>query len=760
MGHPASRTIRSRLFLVLIVAFGTIVGIAATVWRLSIEPALRLGIARERLQIARRAADQIEQFLERRIAELVEAAELSLLWAEDPRRRRETLVRLLKLAPALQEVSLVGAGGRELYRLSRTAVYTEGDLRHLEDEERFRRPWAGEVYVGEVYHPATAEPHVTIAVPVRLTRRQAAAVLAAEVNLKTLWESISHIKVGRAGMGFVVDRHGLLVAHPDYSKVLMGTKMTRHHEVREFLTSPARDPGLGQIAPGEDGRPSIGTYAVVRRTGWAVIVEEPAAVALAEVRTLERWALVLVLLAVGGVFVMSYRFSRRITRPLGELTRGVERIAEGDLSHRLAIVTGDEVETLARQFNGMAERLQRSYVALEAKIEENTRDLQALYAITTPISGATDLRGVLENALGRIVQVTGVDGAAIQLLDEQHREPALVVLHGLPSFVAPDVVGARWHDSGAAEPVLTASAPDDPASSGLRKAGFASVAFLPLSAGASLFGVMTLASRHPDRLVERERPLLGAIAHQISVAVQNARLYEEARRAMAALEAKNVELDSFVYSVSHDLKAPLVTLHGMTGIVLEDYSAKLDRAGVHYLERIQANVEQMERLIQDLLVLSRVGREGRTAESVNMREVVDDVLAGLGHLAEERGVKVVVRDDAVLRGIRTQIEQVYANLIGNAIKYAGDIATPLVEIGAIDRGEHVECYVRDNGIGIDPSYHQKVFEIFQRLKEIEAEGTGVGLALVKKIVEGAGGRVWVESTRRQGATFRFTWPKG
>jgi signal transduction histidine kinase len=102
---------------------------------------------------------------------------------------------------------------------------------------------------------------------------------------------------------------------------------------------------------------------------------------------------------------------------------------------------------------------------------------------------------------------------------------------------------------------------------------------------------------------------------------------------------------------------------------------------------------------------------------------------------------------------------VFGNLIGNALKYLGDTDQPCVEIGAVDRGEHVECFVRDNGIGIDPEYHAKIFDVFERLKDVPVDGTGVGLAIVKKIVEAAGGQVRVASARGQGATFFFTWPK-
>lgn len=226
-----------------------------------------------------------------------------------------------------------------------------------------------------------------------------------------------------------------------------------------------------------------------------------------------------------------------------------------------------------------------------------------------------------------------------------------------------------------------------------------------------------------------------------------------------ALSEKNAELDSFVYSVSHDLKAPLVTIQGMAGILAADFGSDLPSEGRHYLERIQANTQQMERLILDLLALSRIGREARAPEPVHLAEIVDDILAELAGPIRTRGIKVTQRDLGTVWAVRVQLTQVLGNLLSNAVKYLGDTPSPSIEIGSVDQGSFVECYVSDNGIGIDPAYHGKIFEIFQRLKEAEAPGTGVGLTIVKKIVEGAGGRIWVESAPGQGATFRFTWPR-
>jgi signal transduction histidine kinase len=196
-------------------------------------------------------------------------------------------------------------------------------------------------------------------------------------------------------------------------------------------------------------------------------------------------------------------------------------------------------------------------------------------------------------------------------------------------------------------------------------------------------------------------------------------------------------------------------------MVMEDKAERLDEDGKRVLKRIEANAMHMAQLIGDLLALSKIGREARAPEAVQIHEVVEGVLDRLSEQIRERGVEIDCQASVTVWGVRVHIEQVFANLISNAVKYLGSTEHGRVEVRAEETdGRFVEFSVRDNGIGIDPAYHTRVFELFQRLRDVEAEGTGVGLALVKKIIDTAGGRIWVESTPGQGATFRFTWPAG
>ena len=292
--------------------------------------------------------------------------------------------------------------------------------------------------------------------------------------------------------------------------------------------------------------------------------------------------------------------------------------------------------------------------------------------------------------------------------------------------------------------------------------GFRTAMAVPLLFGDRCYGGLSVRRRSPEPFGTEDVDLLTALAGHAAITIERARLYDDITTTNAhlrehadALQAKNDELDSFAYAVSHDLKAPLVTLQGMAGLLLDEYATELGEDGRHYLARMGATVGQMETLILDVLALSRIGREGRASEVLSLDEVVDVVLERLAELIRARGVTITRRPLGEVRAVRTQVEQLFTNLVSNAVKYMGDGPAPAVEIGLTDG----EFYVRDNGIGIDPAYHAKIFETFQRLKDIEVEGTGIGLAIVKKIIEAAGGRLRVESAAGAGATFFFTWPQ-
>jgi hypothetical protein len=196
MRLPRPQGIRARLLASLLLALGGLVGIVATAWYAAIRPALRHGVATTQAEIARRAADHINDFLEQRIGELRAAAEIGRFWEAHPGRQREALYRLLKLAPRVSEVAVFDRQGRGVLRLSRSRIFTEADPGAAREAPWLQAAMRGEVYLGEVSHDKASEPFMIVAVPLKFTATEVRGALAAEVSLKALWNSIAHIRVG------------------------------------------------------------------------------------------------------------------------------------------------------------------------------------------------------------------------------------------------------------------------------------------------------------------------------------------------------------------------------------------------------------------------------------------------------------------------------------------------------------------------------------------------------------------------------------
>jgi signal transduction histidine kinase len=237
----------------------------------------------------------------------------------------------------------------------------------------------------------------------------------------------------------------------------------------------------------------------------------------------------------------------------------------------------------------------------------------------------------------------------------------------------------------------------------------------------------------------------------------NATLEQRVQERTAALEERNAELDQFAYISSHDLKAPLRAIRQLTTWITEDAAAVLPAASQTHLMKLHRRVQRMEQMIDDLLAYSRAGRQRYAPEVVELTPLVRAISE---FLAPPPGFTIVAEPLPALRTERVPLETVLRNLIGNAIKHHDRPLVGRVSLGVVDQGPFAEFSVSDNGPGIAPQFHTRIFQVFQTLQPREqVEGSGMGLAIVKKAVESRAGRITVESQLGQGATFRFTWPK-
>jgi PAS domain S-box-containing protein len=324
------------------------------------------------------------------------------------------------------------------------------------------------------------------------------------------------------------------------------------------------------------------------------------------------------------------------------------------------------------------------------------------------------------------------------------------------------------------EPVVVADARAGPRfrlPEALAAVGATSGVSVALRHSGRAFGVLAAHTRQRRDFSPEDANFMLSVANVLAAAVERSRAEAEIRalnaglerrvaERTAELEAKNRELETFTYSVSHDLKAPLRGIEGFSRVLVEDYADRLDDDGRASLDTIRRAVQQMNQLIDDLLAYSRLERRALLPQPLELRDLVEGLLGERASELKARGVRVAVDVPEVTVSADSEgLAQAIRNLIDNALKFTAGVPAPLIEIGARTDGELCRLWVRDNGIGFDPAFGERIFGIFQRLHRPEDyPGTGIGLAIVQKAMRRMHGRAWAEAEAGRGACFYLEMP--
>lgn len=443
--------------------------------------------------------------------------------------------------------------------------------------------------------------------------------------------------------------------------------------------------------------------------------------------------LLVILVELAAISVLLQKF---LNRPLAELTQGINLIADGNYANELRRAPQAEIDGIVRQVNAMARQIAEREDALRQS-EERFRQVAAsisdhVYLTELTASGEWINRFKSPN-LEKLVKYPikkFTDDWNFWLTDVMHPDD-------LPNALAQV---ARLERGEASETEYR-----------LRRAD-GEIIWVRDSARVEQKGFSKLIYGVISNITERKQA-------EAEIYRLNAELEERVQQRTAELQLLNHELESFSYSVSHDLRAPLRAINGFSHMLQNEYASQLPQPGLEMLNSVRASAERMNQLIEDLLRFSRSSRQPLNIQTVQTLAVVQHSLEILQAEQGGRQVEVVIGDLPPCQADQSLLLQVWTNLLSNAFKYTGNRQMARVEVGC-EPGENGNIYfVKDNGVGFDMRYADRLFGVFQRLhNEAEFEGTGVGLALVQRIIQRHGGRIWAESQPDIGAAFYFFLP--
>jgi signal transduction histidine kinase len=532
--------IRRRLMLWGLSLFGIALTVVVVVGYSYTVRQIKKDAAQLQMEIASVTAERIRDFVQRKLDRFSDTADAVSLYPLGSKEQQLLVSLLVKNDASFTHASIVDARGLEVVKVSDRKVYFPSDLSDQSQSAKFNKAIKGEDYISPVYTSDRFQPYVTLAIPLWGGAQSVAGVMAAEADLSFLWEVIGKIQFGTAGYAYLVDAHGNLIAHKDSALVLKGMDLRHVDGVRNFLRNPKRlDLTPAREGQGLTDRPVLVTYAPVPELGWGVILEEPLDAALANVEILKRYAVVLLVVGLGVGAVIIAWVSSRMTGPILELRQGAATIGAGNLEHRTNIKTGDEIQELADEFNRMTDALQNSYATLEQKVEQRTKQISALYGVTTAVNQSLALEDILNAVISKTTEMFHFESARVFLFNDGMVELQLRASFEVDSEHLTGVralkrgEGVLGHVAESGEPLIFEDVRTDPryaalsATKATLNANLGFFAVFPIKTQARVFGVILFSSRSPRNLTNDETRLLTSMSEHLAVAVEKSSLFHQ-----------------------------------------------------------------------------------------------------------------------------------------------------------------------------------------------------------------------------------------
>jgi PAS domain S-box-containing protein len=525
---------------------------------------------------------------------------------------------------------------------------------------------------------------------------------------------------GSYGEIYVVNKDHLMIANFIDSgdtgfKQTIDTKV-----VKEVM---AKRVGFSGIYENYKGVQVLGTIIFVPEANWVIVAEKNIKEAFLPLTKIKYIFIISEMWAGFLVFIFAFVISGNINSIIRKLIEGTRRIANGDLENPIVLnKRKDEIKELGESFNLMMKGLRESTAEnkqLFLLVKRSRDEWQKTFDAITDIITIHDKDFRILRANKAFVEKFNVDWN--QLSDRKYNE----IFHGTDKL---------WHDYPLTRSIRSLQ-PEYEEVDNLNIEG------------------VFLVSAYP--LLDEQGKLYG-IVHQAKDITFQKKVERQLVEKAKELKTVNKELEDFVYIVSHDLKEPLFAIGGYASRLSKVYKETFDDKGNLYINRIKANIEKMSQKIQEIMEVLKIGRITYNYKNNDIGLITKDVVKTLeGRIAKNK-INVVIQDNLpVVLCDEERIKDVLSNLIINAIKFMGEDKQRQVKIGCDKNDSYYKFYVEDTGIGIQEEYREQIFKIFRRLKEIETEGTGVGLAIVKKVVEQHRGKIWIEGPVKDGRGSRF-----
>ncbi|MBI5167649.1 MAG: response regulator [candidate division NC10 bacterium] len=663
--------------------------------------------------VAKRAVEKVESYIENILEDMSLLANTLDFRSMDFRRQEYILFSMIKYI-YIKEMSVLDRGGWERLKLSEEKFFTPQDFKNQRTSPKFTQAIQGKIYVGPLYTSEFHEPMVTLAVPIRsVAGDRVTGVLAAEVNLKDLWEEVLSFKVGETSYIYVVDSEGRLIAHPDFSLVLAKKDFSPFKAVARFLEAKEEDnPSRPDEYPNYQGVRVLGVHSPSKKLGWGVIVEQPRAEAFAGIKQNMIEVITVLVMTLAATVLIGIYAAQRFTGPIKQLDRGARIVGSGNLDHVIQVQTADEIGQTAAAFNQMTENLKRLF----EKVEEARKEWEATFdAISDCVSihdqGFRILRAnraMVERFGTRPEDLVGRKCHQVFLGSEE-------VCPGCPQVITQEAKEA------ASEEVVDARR-------------------------GTIYHVFT----YP--LTDRGGKLWASV-HQAKDITQHKRLESQLFQS-----EKLAAIGTLASGIAHDFNNLLATISLRTQLLQRRIQDEELRSWLSIIERTAWDgVETVRRLRE---FTKSAPDESFMDVDLNQvaREVVQVTQARWKDEAESQGIKIDVQLDLGLtnpiEGRASELRDVLTNMIFNAIDAMPHGGTIIIKTWGNEDQAYIS--ISDTGVGMTEEVKKRVFDPFFTTKGVK--GTGLGLSVAYGIVSRHRGEILVDSQEGKGSTFTIRFP--